>query len=350
MNILCTKKLAALVLFLLLGTCSLVYSQAGHDPEYVQKFPDTLNLRVLFVQKGLHLSVRNQQQKQSFFFTPWRLNYVGVGGFLWNIGFNILINPVSPPPETEELNRFDFQGSIYARDWLFDGIYQNYQGFIQTNDEFDPNADPDQYLRDTQIKKIQATITYLPSGKQFSLGFPFNQGVRQRKSSGSLLLSGDFSYKKIASESNILPETNLLVNDPVRSLTKVEAFSLTTMMGYSATLVYRNFFMHAFGLTGLGFQNVYYFEETEKRRFAIEPTYDIRGAVGYDCSSWYTGVYAFSDYTISDVEGWQFISRTSQIRFYLGIRFTQPNFFRRTKPKFLEKLQNSPNIPLPFFN
>ncbi|MEM9673567.1 MAG: DUF4421 family protein [Cyclobacteriaceae bacterium] len=348
MKPLCSRKFAAVVLFLLLGITSSVHCQRSYDSTYIQKFPDTLNLRVLLVQKGLHLSVRNNQQNQRFFFTPWHRNYVGVGGFLWNIGFNILV-PVSPSLKGEEIDRFDFQGSIFARNWLFDGIYQNYQGFIQASNEFDPNADPDQYLRDTQIKKIQTTVTYLPSGKQFSLSFPFNQGMRQRKSGGSLLLSGDFSYKKIASESNILPDANLLVDDPVRKLTKVEAYSLTTMMGYSATLVYRNFFAHAFGLTGLGFQNVYYFEETEKRGFAIEPTYDIRGAIGYDCSRWYTGVYVSSDYTISDVEGWQFVSRTSQVRLYLGIRFTEPHFLRKIKPKFLKKLQNSPNIPLPFF-
>lgn len=316
------------------------------DITYIQKFQDSLNLRLLFAQKGLQLQASNSQQKQDFYFNPSYRNYVGWGGFLWNIGFNVLI-PVSPALKENNLRRFDFQGSLFAKNWLVDGTYQRFQGFVLADQSRSPNAEPDRYQHDMVLKKIQATITYLPGGENFSLRFPFNQGDRQRKSQGSLLLSSDFSYTKLENEAGILPEEAGFSADPNGQLDALRFYSLNALMGYGATLVYRNFFFHAFGLTGLGFQRKRYNALEEKRSFAVEPVYDIRGAVGYDHGGWYAGVYASSDYTVVEIEQWQFIGRTSQIRCYVGIRINEPRFLRKIKPKFLENWRNSPNIPLP---
>nr|WKN36847.1 DUF4421 family protein [Tunicatimonas sp. TK19036] len=316
------------------------------DTTYIQKFPESLNLRLLAAQKGLQLQAKNSQLGENYYFNPWYRNYVGLGGFLWNIGFNFLL-PVSPPLQDNNLKRFDFQGSLYAKNWLVDGIYQRYQGFVLGDNPFTPNAEPESYQHDMVLKKIQATITYLPGGEQFSLRFPFNQGDRQRKSQGSLLLSSDFSYTKLYNDDGILPEGVADEADPAGQLDELRFYSLNALVGYGATLVHRNFFLHAFGLTGLGFQRKRYYTGQEQRAFAVEPVYDIRGAFGYDKGAWYTGVYVSSDYTVVEIEQWQFIGRTSQIRLYLGIRIDEPEFLRKIKPKFLENWRNSPNIPLP---
>ncbi|MEM9831413.1 MAG: DUF4421 family protein [Bacteroidota bacterium] len=319
------------------------------SPEYVHDFSDTLNLRVLFVQKGLQMKIQNQLGSQRYFFTPWHRNYVGVGGFLWNIGFSALL-PVSPSLGNDDLRRFDFQSSVFGRNWMADGIYQSYHGFVQSSRRFNAPANSDQELENTGLKKIQATITYAPSGEKFSLGFPYNQGHQQRRSSGSLLMSADFSYKNITSDDGILPPGAVSNQDPLKQLRRVESFSFTSMAGYGATLVHRNYYLYLFGLTGLGFQRINYQTDRKNRLFAIEPAYDVRAGLGRDQGDWYIGMYASSDYTVTDVEDWRFIGRTSQVRFFVGVRFSEPRFLRRIKPRFLEEMRSSPSLPLPFVN
>ncbi len=329
-------------LLLAVGYSRCIYAQTNSS-EYIQNFPDTLNLRVLFVQKGLQLRIQDQAGNQRYFFTPWHRNYVGLGGFLWNVGFNALI-PVSPPVRRNDLRRFDLQGSLFGKNWLLDGIYQRYRGFVQSDRQFSPRLSLDQEVENITIKKIQTTITYVPSGDKFSLRFPYNQGNQQRKSSSSLLMSGDFSYKNIMASDGILPSESVSDQDPLKQLTQVESFAFTAKIGYSATLIHRNYYLHVFGLTGLGFQRINYQTNRENRLFAIEPAYDVRTAFGRDQGDWYTGFYISSDYTVTDVEDWRFVGRTSQIRFFVGIRFGEPNFLHRLKPRFLENLKSSPSI------
>lgn len=323
-------------------------SAQPRDSLYVQSFADSLNLQLLFVQKGLLLKAKGPKEQQQYYFTPWYQNYLGFGSFLWNIGFNVLVQ-FSPKLDNEAFSRFDIQSSVFAKRWLMDFIYQDYQGVIVTQDQFNLNPGPDMVNEDLTNKKIQATLTYLPNGDQYSLRFPVNQGDRQIKNSGTFLLSSDFSFTKLTDVRTILIEEF----DPgymgSPELQELRYYSLNALMGYSATGLLNDFYFHIFGLAGLGFQRQRYRTDRSHEGFAVEPVYDIRGAVGYDNGNWYSGLFLTLDYTRVDIQEWEFITRTSQIRCYLGIRFTQPDFLRRIKPKFLDRLRNSPNIPLPSF-
>ncbi|MGB3589845.1 MAG: DUF4421 family protein [Tunicatimonas sp.] len=334
------------IMILLFGLGSSAVSHAQADSSVVHNFPDTLNLRVLFVQKGLQLRIQDQTGSERYFFTPWHRNYVGIGGFLWNIGFNLFL-PVSPPVRDRNLRRFDFQGSLFGQNWLIDGIYQNYRGFVRSREPFNMASPTDRLIQNAGVKKIQTTVTYVPSGEKFSLSFPYNQGYQQRKSSGSLLLSADFSYKNIRASNGILPQDEVSIQE---QLSLVESYSFTAMVGYGATLIYRKYYLHAFGLTGLGFQRVNYQTTKDNRLFAIEPAYDARGALGRDQGNWYAGIYAASDFTTTDVQNWRFVGRSTQVRIFFGVRFSEPKFLRKIKPKFLQNMKSSPSIPLPFLN
>ncbi len=313
---------------------------------YTQPFPDTLNLRLLWVNKGLNLRVKNNQGDSVFSYGPQYRPYAGFGGFLWNIGFNFLV-PLPQTRQYEQIKRFDFQGSLFAKYWLIDGIYQRYKGYYIHPVGSRPNALADYFNSDLLARKIQASITYLPEGDKISLRSPFNQGNRQIKSAGSFLLSGGFSYFKLQGEQGILPRGWITPEDP-SLIHDVRLASITSLIGYTGTWVLsQRFYLHLYGLAGLGFQQKRLENAQTIHAFSVKPIYDGRAGFGYDNGHFYAGVYGVMDYASFQVETWNFQELSSQLRLFVGIRLTEPAFLQKIKPGFLERLRNSPNIPLP---
>lgn len=316
----------------------------GEDTTYIQRFSDTLNLRLLWANKGLDLQVSNLHGDSSFFYGPRHRHYAGFGGVLWNIAFNFLL-PLPDPQQRDEIKRFDFQGSLFAKDWLLDGIYQRYRGYYINPVEEGVRDQPEYFNSELLVRKIKASITYLPGGNRISLRAPFNYGARQVKSAGSFLLSGGFSYTRVQGEDGILPVTWIAESDAV--LRGIRLISLNSLIGYTGTWVHKNFFVHFLGQTGFGFQQKKYKQKHVENIFSLKPIYDVRAAIGYDNGHFYMGIYGIMDYASFQVEQWHFQELTSQIRVSIGIRFTEPEFLQNIKPRYLERLQNSPNIPLP---
>lgn len=350
----------------------------GVDTTYIKEFPDKLNLRALGVVKSLNLNVRGLQNDMLFYYGPRHRSYVGIGGLLWNIGFSIMM-PVSNPGEQKDcdMKRLNLQGSLFANRWLISGIYQRYKGYYimpadrQGAKRFRESPFREPPFREQMLsRKIEGTITYLPGGNKLSMRAPFNQSVKQIKSAGSFVMSASFSHFTLQDkQEGILPQALQTGNQAL--LRSIQLSSLNTSMGYACTLVHRNFFLHLFGLTGLGFQLQQHERDvpvavttgghdqrnTAQRGaaqqdeaikdFSLKPVYDGRAALGFDNGDFYAGVYTIADYNGSRFEQLKFEEFTTQIRFFVGLRLDQPTWLSKLKPAFLEKWQNNPIIPLP---
>ena len=343
------KSVGCLVLagFLLMGHGS-VAQRSRSDSSLVQLFPDTINLRLLWVSKGFDLRVRHDRQPGTLLYLPRYRPRIGVGGFLWNVGFNLLL-PLALPLASDErtFRRLDFQGSLFARRWLIDGAFHRYRGFILHPTGGEAPVEPTDEFRDQLVtKKIQASITYLPGGQRISLRSPYNQGDRQRRSTGSLLLSGGGTYFTVRDPTDVIaarpPE---LVGEA--PLSWVRVYALSSKLGYVANLIYRSWFAHVFAATGLDWQQTYYRQGGAENRFSVEPTLNVRSGLGYDSGRFYGGLYGALDYHQFRAGDWQFQGTSGQLRLFFGIRFAEPAWLRHRKPQFLKNLQNSPSIPLP---
>ena len=193
--------------------------------------------------------------------------------------------------------------------------------------------------------KAQLSVTYLPGGRRLSLRAPYNQGDRQERATGSLLLSANFTYLSVRDPADVIAlRSPLLTEDPLR---QVQVYAFSGKLGYAANLVYRGWFAHLFAMTGLDWQRTYYQQSEEQNKFSIEPNFDARVGLGRDQGAWYAGIYGALDYNQFRAGGWQFQGLSGQVRLFVGIRFAEPQWLRRRKPRFLKDLQNSPNIPLP---
>ena len=331
---------------LLIGCHSGIAQKQPADSSFIQLFPDTLNLRVLWVSKGFDLRASHAQQPGTLLYLPRYRPRIGFGGFLWNIGFNFLL-PLGLPktPEESDFRRFDFQGSLFARRWLIDGAFHRYRGFVLRTTGEPQTTPPDELLEQLVTKKIQASITYLPGGDRVSLRSSYNQGDRQQATSGSLLLSGTGSYFTVREPTDVVG--GLLAEPDDVPLSQVRVYALSSKLGYVTNLTYRSWFLHLFAMTGLDWQQTYYQQQGDQNAFSVEPTWDVRGGLGYDSGHFYGGVYGTLDYHQFDAGEWQFQATSGQLRLFFGIRFAEPAWLHRRKPKILEDLQNSPSIPLP---
>ncbi|MGB3849584.1 MAG: DUF4421 family protein [Tunicatimonas sp.] len=315
------------------------------DTTYVQTFPESLNLRLLYVIKGGDLRVRHPQQEGPLLYLPRYHPRVGVGGFVWNIGFSLLL-PLPPAwfGQDPRIRRFDFQSSIFTSRWLVDGIFQRYQGFTLRRTGGGVPSQTSEFYPQLVTKKISLSAAYLPNGDRVSLRSPFNQGARQRKSAGSLLLSGSGTYLTVRDPVAVVPSVGLPAEQP---LERVRVYTLSTKVGYTTNLVFREWFVHLLAMAGLDGQRTYYLQGETQAGFAVQPAYDLRGGMGYDTGRWYVGAYGTYDYNQYRAGSWQFRATSGQLRFFFGMRLTEPKWLRRRKPKFLEDWQKSPSIPLP---
>lgn len=315
------------------------------DSSFVQTFPQSLNIRLLYAMKGSDLRARHPQQEGTLLYLPRYHPRVGVGGFLWNVGFSLLLPlPLPQLRQDQRIKRFDFQSSVFATRWLVDGIFQRYRGFDLRRAGVPPSLEMNDFYPNLVTKKMSVSITYLPGGDRISLRTPFNQGVRQRKTAGSLLLSGSGTYLTVRDPAEVVPIT--LGSDQL-PLERVRVYALSSKVGYTANLIYRSWFVHLLAMTGLDWQQAYYVQGETQSAFAVEPAFDLRSGVGYDNGRWYTGVYGTLDYNQYQAGDWQFQATSGQLRFFFGIRWAEPRWLQRRKPKFLEDWQNSPSIPLP---
>ena len=337
--------------FLLIGRVGMAQEPLA-DSSFVQLFPDTLNLRLIWVSKGFDLRVRHAQEPGTLLYLPRYRPRIGFGGFLWNIGFNLLL-PLALPQASDDrtFRRFDFQGSLFARRWLIDGAFHRYRGFTISSTGMSATGLPgvaagsNEFHEQLVTKKIQASITYLPGGNRISLRSPYNQGDRQQKSTGSLLLSGGGTYFTVRDPEDVIGGRSPDLREA--PLTRVRVYALSSKLGYVANLIYRSWFVHLFAATGLDWQQTYYQQAGKENGFSVEPTVDVRSGLGYDSGHFYGGLYGSLDYHQFSAGDWQFQGTSGQLRLFFGVRFAEPKWLHRRKPKFLEDLQNSPSIPLP---
>ncbi len=318
------------------------------DSSFIQTFPRQVNLRLLYVTKGGDLRVRHPQQQGRLLYLPRYQPRVGVGGFLWNVGFNLLLPlPLSWLGQDQRVRRFDFQTSVFATRWLVDGIFQRYRGFTLRRAGVPPSLEMDEFRPELVTKKMSVSITYLPGGDRVSLRTPYNQGVRQRKSAGSLLLSGSGTYLTVRDPAVVVPAVGLPSALP---LERVRVYALSSKVGYTANLVYRSWFVHLLAMTGLDWQQTYSVQGETQAAFAVEPAYDLRGGLGYDNGRWYTGLYGTLDYNQYQAGDWQFQATSGQLRLFFGFRFVRTELVAAPKTQVLGRLAEQPqHSPAPHF-
>jgi len=300
-----------------------------------------MNLKVHLTNRGLNNRVEQTATGSEIQLTPDFQNSIGIGGYLWKVGFKLYL-PLPTNWFTDEFNFdsriFDIRGTLYTRKWLFDGTFQWYENQF-------PRSLPDSQLpteADNRVTTVQSSfiVTHLLSGNRVSFRAPYSRNELQTRNSGSWMVGAGVSYARVGG-------TNSIFNAPVRSIfgrdslvQNLEAVTYQVRPGYMHNFVLGDFFLHTAFALGIGLQQ----RSTERantpnrNQWGVVPEYHLRGALGYDNGRYFGSIFMVWEQSSFEIEGLRVTNSSRNIQLFVGYRFATPAWLRKLEPKFLDKI------------
>ncbi|WPP49359.1 DUF4421 family protein [Catalinimonas niigatensis] len=322
--------------------CLFIYASRvfAQDEAYVQTFKDTLNVKFIITNRTLNTSLQGNEQDKRMKLAPNQLSYLGIGGYIWGIGFQLhQALPIGWFYDNELLDDsrvFDFQGTLFRNKWLLDGGYQSYQNlYISNPDDF---ADGQALMSGEQfdLRRMLGTVTYALNGRRLAFKSAFNLNHRQLQSAGSGLLTAGYAYTRLKSENPAL--SSIPIQEALPSAIRGVSFLLRP--GYAYHFVYRKFYLHTSAAAGLALQyQTYTRAEVRQNNWGLAPSYNLRGSLGYDNGRYFASLLGVFYRTSLEVEELHLRENAHNIQLMVGYRFAEPKWLLDRKPAILKKLQ-----------
>lgn len=303
-------------------------------------FQDTMNVKFLITNRGLFTALRQEKRDQLIKFAPNNRSYLGVGGYVWGLGFQFHFPlPISwffDRARTQESRITDFQGTLYRKKWLLEGGFQWYRNLYLSNDRSLDNVNEEVQQGRIQARRVMVGATHLFSGEEVSVKSPFNRNNRQLQSAGTWMLASGLSSIELKGEESIIPSELREGFDSDTTVSEISAVSFYARPGYAYNFVYRNFFLHTSGSLGLALQYKF-FEQQDNRTTAwdVAPVYNFKAATGFDNGKYFAGVSAVFTYGSVQMNELRLLERSRNLQLFVGYRFAEPQWLRDLKPSFL---------------
>jgi len=327
--------ICAIILFF--GTPLKTYAQQN---AFVDVFQDTMNVKMLVTNRGLFTALRQLESDESLKFAPNNRSYLGVGGYVWDLGFQfhfpLPITWFFDRARTTESRITDVQATLYRKKWLVEGVFQWYRNLYLSDDQSLDNLAEGIQEGNIRARRIMVGASHLFTGEQLSVKAPFNRNLRQVQSAGSFMLTGGFSSIELEGEESVIPlgARERFANDT--SLTEISAISVFARPGYAYNFVYNKFFFHLSGSLGLALQyKIYKDEEGRHTNWGVAPNYNVKGATGFDNGKYFAGVSSVFTFGSVQVDQIRLLETSRNLQLFVGYRFAEPQWLRDLKPGFL---------------
>jgi len=330
------KRTFVLVLFTIL-TCNAIAQNRNKkiDTTYIKSYYDQLLVRTYGITKYNTLSFIDNLSRNQFNFIPNSEINLGLGvNYKW-FGLNAAFSSPAINNDDHKLGEtrsFDIQADLYGRRHLVNVVYQDYEGFRLTKNNF---ILPQISISDSLFKKRSDINTrafgingfYNFNNRRFSFLSSFIQNEWQKKSAGSFFVGGYFSWLRMNSDSSFVPHT-IQENFPLFSNVKQSEFTnLGVSGGYAHTFVFfKHFFITLSAAGGIGGELSSTFSDNEEefywRETSINYAAFTRGALGYNEDSFHIGMSFSSNFnTYHERRMSRIIYQSGNVRFYFVKRF-----------------------------
>lgn len=330
---------SAFAFFCLIICTSAVFAQ---DEAYIQTYEDTMNLKFITTNRSLNTALEHSDRDERMKLAPDNRSYLGIGGFVWGIGFQFhLPMPVRwffDKERSRDSRMFDFQGTLFRNKWLLDGGYQVYRNLYISNASDFAGSEALMAGEQFDLRRMLGTVTYVFQGDRISFKSAFNLNHRQLQSMGSWLITAGYASVALESKSPTAPPDPMTTEEDLPS--RIRGLSFVLRPGYGYQFVHRNFFVHTSAAAGLALQYQTYTQgELNQNGWGVVPTYNLRGSLGYDNGRYFASLLGVFYHTSLDAGALRLTEDSHNIQLMVGYRFAEPKWLREAKPAFLEKFQ-----------
>ena len=310
--------------------------------QYVREFPDHFNVKILATDRLLTLNmVSRQNEKERINYTPNDRGYIGLGMYIFDLGIEVAVKVPSGFQRSKskygETDFIDFQGNVYGRRWCVDATFQKYEGFYVSNaaDVYPGFESGDNYPQrsDLGVTNVLLNGIHIFNHEKFSFRSAFIQADRQIKSAGSVLLILSTSFLGIDADSVLITRALSPDFEEAGGFRKGNFFTLAVLPGYAYNFVFGNVFLNLNATGGVGVQYQKFDVGTSETRYAIEPKFNLRAAVGYDNDRFFAGGSFVVQRTNISIDGMTITNTAGNYKFFVGYRFKEFGILKKLSIK-----------------
>lgn len=321
---------------LLLGLAQAAHGQARDtfDTTHVKDYSHILTGRFYLSTKYNKLQLGGLKSTKALTFRPNNKVNFGFGAsyraLTLNIGVGVpLLN--QDQDKRGETRYLDAQANIHTKRWATNLFLQRFRGYYissHTKEELGWQQDTRFPTRPDVVQyNLGVSTVHIFNNDRFSYRAAFNQDAWQRKSQGSLLAGGYFTYFHLRADSSLVPTPYAALYDPGLQLRRGGFVDLGPSIGYAYTLVIREHIFFTGSVVvggGVSVQRaVTATAERELLRTSAGAGWhaQFRAGAGYNSARYYAGI-SFNQENI----GYLLDDRSS---FYWSVGNIRVNFVKR---------------------
>ncbi|MFM7431573.1 MAG: DUF4421 family protein [Flammeovirgaceae bacterium] len=258
-------------------------------------------------------------------FKPINAVGLGFGLYIFEIGAEITF-AIPLAAEREALfgktKATDLQLNLLGKTWGLDVFYQNYNGFY-FNDSNEAAGLPFPLRPDIVTRNLGFNGLY-SFNRKFSLRSAYNFSERQRRSTGSFILTGTLNFYSLKGDSAIYSTRYYSRFGASTAFTELDMSTFSVSPGYTYTLVIKRFFVNAAFSVGPALHWVDYQVSGKDLSISrLDSFLDIRVGVGYNGNRFFARVNFVAQARSVKFEEIQFVNSSNTFKLLVGYRFKE---------------------------
>lgn len=296
------------------------------DTSYIKTYPKALTLKAFSNSKFIRFNISGENNTE-IKYQPNGSSTLGFGfNYKWiGLGIDFKIVDQESRIRYGESSYYDIQLQFNLRHGTFDLFLQNYEGFyIRNSAAVIRNWPEDTYMKrpDVRVFSSGANYTHILNPQRFSYRAAFLQTEAQRKSAGSIIMSGGINYHEINADSSLIPDNLIYAQDGAGGdFNRINAITTTARFGYAHTFVaIHRFFLTISADAGLSYGYIRVNpagQQEADHQLSLQSNVSSRFALGYNHGRWYAGMNTL--YYIQ-------VYRARSIENTVGIEYGKINF------------------------
>ncbi|MBY0433002.1 MAG: DUF4421 domain-containing protein [Cyclobacteriaceae bacterium] len=303
--------------------------------QYVERFPDYFFLWPVIKQRSTYIEIQqNINTNNKITYKPNNSASMGFGIYIFEVGAEVTFALPSDDQKNflyGKSGAFDLQANLLGKSWGGDIFYSRYNGFYLT-DPAKPVAANSPYPQRPDIftNNIGVNGIYVFNKSKFSLRSAYNFAERQRKSAGSVIMTGSINSYEMKNDSALYGKGYHATFGKDADVRNFESFAVSIAPGYTYTAVAGSLFLNLSFAVGPSIRQVTTtVADVERSSFGVSGFADYRVAIGYNSERFFTGVSFVGQSRSVKFEQARISAASTTFKILFGYRFREFGFLKK---------------------